>query len=158
MNQLRECRTAQEIRDTYAATSARFKALRPPPPKLSPSSPEAKAELIATLERAPRPLVDPITPVRNRILHVQAIVAKVYGVPVSDLTSQRRTKNVVQPRQVAMYLCRVHTSQSLPEIGRRFGGRDHTTVLHACRKIQGDVANNPELADRISVIETLLGI
>lgn len=157
MIQLRECRTAQEVRDTYAATSARFKALKAPPPKISPSSPEAKAELISILERAPPPLVNPIAPVRSRILHIQAVVAKDYGVSMNDLTSQRRTSNVVQPRQVAMYLCRVHTKQSLPEIGRRFGGRDHTTVLHACRKIEAKIANNPEFFDRVTSIESLLG-
>lgn len=158
MNELRECRTGQEVRDIYTATSARFKALKPPQPrKLVASSPEAKAELLAILEQAPRPLVDPLAPVRSRIIQIQYAVAKAYGVQMIDLTSQRRTANVVRPRQVAMYLCRVRTTQSLPEIGRRFGGRDHTTVLHACRKIEAKIAHDVELFDRVTAIEKNLG-
>ena len=79
-------------------------------------------------------------------------------IPVRDLISARRTANVVRPRQVAMYLARVLTLRSLPDIGRRFGNRDHTTILHAVRKIQAQVdAGDPELIRVISDIKFRLG-
>jgi chromosomal replication initiator protein len=70
--------------------------------------------------------------------------------------SSRRTANVVRPRQVAMYLAKPLTLRSLPEIGRRFGGRDHTTVLHAVRKIEGLVGDDAMLADEIEVLKRQL--
>ena len=63
---------------------------------------------------------------------------------------------MVRPRQVAMYLAKTLTLRSLPEIGRRFGGRDHTTVLHAVRKIEGLVGNDAMLADEIEVLKRQL--
>src|SRR5262249_39146366 len=74
----------------------------------------------------------------------------------ADLLSSRRTANVVRPRQVAMYLAKTLTLRSLPEIGRRFGGRDHTTVLHAVRKIENLVGNDAMLADEIEVLKRQL--
>jgi len=79
----------------------------------------------------------------QRMKRIQLIVARAYDVERSELLSSRRTANIVLPRQVAMYLCKNLTGQSLPEIGRYFGGRDHTTVLHAVRKI-GDLAAKDE--------------
>lgn len=79
---------------------------------------------------------------RLRISTIQDTVADYYHIKKSDMLSQRRTKNVLLPRQMAMYLCRELTNRSLPEIGEKFGGRDHTTVLHAWRKI-----NEPKEAD-----------
>src|SRR5690606_14521056 len=70
-------------------------------------------------------------PKRVRIEDIQRIVARHYNVSKTELLSNRRTRTIVKPRQVAMYLAKVMTPRSLPEIGRRFGGRDHTTVLHA---------------------------
>ncbi len=86
-------------------------------------------------EREMRDLIRPAEPKRVRIEDIQRVVARQYNVSRADLLSSRRTANVVRPRQVAMYLAKVLTLRSLPEIGRRFGGRDHTTVLHAVRKI-----------------------
>jgi chromosomal replication initiator protein len=63
---------------------------------------------------------------------------------------------VVRPRQIAMYLAKTLTLRSLPEIGRRFGGRDHTTVLHAVRKIEGLVDSDATLADEIELLKRLL--
>jgi chromosomal replication initiator protein len=74
----------------------------------------------------------------------------------ADLLSSRRTANVVRPRQVAMYLAKILTLRSLPEIGRRFGGRDHTTVLHAVRKIETLAGNDSALADEIETLKRLL--
>ena len=82
-------------------------------------------------EREVRDLIRPQEPKRVKIEDIQRIVARQYNVSRADLLSSRRTANVVRPRQVAMYLAKTLTLRSLPEIGRRFGGRDHTTVLHA---------------------------
>ncbi len=68
--------------------------------------------------------------------NIQRVVAEYYKIKVSDLHSKRRSRSVARPRQVAMYLAKDLTNHSLPEIGNVFGGRDHTTVLHACRKIK----------------------
>jgi len=83
---------------------------------------------------------------------VQKIVAEVFGVKISDLKSKRRTKAVVLPRQVAMYLCRNQAGSSLPEIGTFFGGKDHSTVIHACKVIEEKKEKDPELRARIEML------
>jgi chromosomal replication initiator protein len=107
-------------------------------------------------EREVRDLIRPQEPKRVKIEDIQRIVARQYNVSRSDLLSSRRTANVVRPRQVAMYLAKTLTLRSLPEIGRRFGGRDHTTVLHAVRKIEGLVGNDAMLADEIEILKRQL--
>lgn len=95
-----------------------------------------------------------------RISLIQEVVAQRFEVSKLDMTSHRRTAAVVLPRQVAMYLAKEMTPKSLPEIGRLFGGRDHTTVLHAVRKIAAMVVLNdelpelfdPELSDRVKAL------
>ena len=77
---------------------------------------------------------------------IQQIVADYYSVDVEALLSQRRTMEFTYPRQVAMYLSKELTEESLKAIGRRFGGRDHTTVISACKKIKADMNENPQLA------------
>jgi chromosomal replication initiator protein len=109
-----------------------------------------------TLELAERELRDLIRPVelkRVRIEEIQRIVARHYNVSRSDLLSSRRTANVVRPRQIAMYLAKTLTLRSLPEIGRRFGGRDHTTVLHAVRKIEALIGTDNILAAEIESLK-----
>jgi chromosomal replication initiator protein len=109
-----------------------------------------------TLELAERELRDLIRPIelkRVRIEEIQRIVARHYNVSRSDLLSSRRTANVVRPRQIAMYLAKTLTLRSLPEIGRRFGGRDHTTVLHAVRKIEGLIGTDTILAAEIESLK-----
>jgi chromosomal replication initiator protein len=103
-----------------------------------------------------RDLVRPSDPRRIRVEDILRIVAKHFGVTRSDLLSSRRTANVVRPRQIAMYLAKTLTLRSLPEIGRRFGGRDHTTVLHAVRKIDANVAADKALAEEVEVLKRLL--
>lgn len=83
-------------------------------------------------------------PPAPRVDEIQRVVCAAYRVQMVDMTSARRTANLVRPRQVAMYLAKTMTGKSLPEIGRRFGGRDHTTVLWAIRKIAGKVEVNAE--------------
>ena len=72
---------------------------------------------------------------RVSIENIQKTVADYYKIKVSEMYSKKRTRNVARPRQVAMALAKELTQMSLPDIGEAFGGRDHTTVLHACRKI-----------------------
>lgn len=107
-------------------------------------------------EREVRDLIRPQEPKRVKIEDIQRVVARQYNVSRSDLLSSRRTANVVRPRQVAMYLSKTLTLRSLPEIGRRFGGRDHTTVLHAVRKIEALVTKDPVLADEVELLKRLL--
>jgi chromosomal replication initiator protein len=107
-------------------------------------------------EREMRDLIRPAEPKRVRIEDIQRVVARQYNVSRADLLSSRRTANVVRPRQVAMYLAKILTLRSLPEIGRRFGGRDHTTVLHAVRKIETLAGNDSALADEIDTLKRLL--
>jgi chromosomal replication initiator protein len=103
-----------------------------------------------------RDLIRPADPRRIRVEDILRIVAKHFGVSRQDLLSSRRTANVVRPRQIAMYLAKTLTLRSLPEIGRRFGNRDHTTVLHAVRKIEGLVQGDKMLADEIESLKRLL--
>jgi chromosomal replication initiator protein len=107
-------------------------------------------------EREMRDLVRPGDQKRVKIEDIQRVVARHYSVSRSDLLSARRTANVVRPRQVAMYLAKTMTLRSLPEIGRRFGGRDHTTVLHAVRKIEHLVGNDQGLSDEIEGLKRQL--
>ena len=72
---------------------------------------------------------------------IQKSVAEHFRVPLSELRAKKRTKNIVLPRQVAMYLSRQLTNMSLPEIGNAFGGKDHTTVIHSCKKIEREIEN-----------------
>lgn len=81
-----------------------------------------------------------------------------FGVDVMDVLSQRRTANVMRPRQIGMYLAKTLTLRSLPEIGRRFGGRDHTTVLHAVRKIEALIeAGDAGVIADVSAIKARIG-
>lgn len=107
-------------------------------------------------EREVRDLIRPQEPKRVKIEDIQRVVARQYNVSRSDLLSSRRTANVVRPRQVAMYLAKTLTLRSLPEIGRRFGGRDHTTVLHAVRKIESLLGNDTALADEVDALKRQL--
>jgi hypothetical protein len=91
-----------------------------------------------------------------RVATIQRVVACYFGITTAELCSQRRTKNVIRPRQIAMYLAKELTLRSLPDIGRRFGGRDHTTVLHAVRKIGKLIDVDPDLAGDVKELRELL--
>ena len=80
------------------------------------------------------------------------VVGGYYHIPATDLKSRRRVKNLVLPRQVAMYLARELTQLSLPEIGMGFGGKDHTTVLYAVNKIKREIKANQALHDDVDKI------
>ncbi|MGO9170370.1 MAG: chromosomal replication initiator protein DnaA [Rhodomicrobium sp.] len=95
-------------------------------------------------------------PKRVKIDDILRIVAKHYGVQRGDLLSSRRNQSIVRPRQIGMYLAKTLTSRSLPEIGRRFGGRDHTTVLHAIRKIENLKQQDGTLKEELDSLSRML--
>ena len=80
---------------------------------------------------------------------VKKAVCKKYNIKITDIESKKRNREFSQPRQIAMYICREMTDLSLPKIGASFGGRDHTTVLHACDKISKQIKLDPTLAEDI---------
>lgn len=90
------------------------------------------------------------------IIDIQRAVANVYQLKIDDLKAKKRTKSIAYPRQIAMYLSRELTDCSLPKIGKEFGGRDHTTVIHACDKISKLLETDSALQSRIKEIEQLL--
>ncbi|MCA8958932.1 MAG: chromosomal replication initiator protein DnaA, partial [Planctomycetes bacterium] len=89
----------------------------------------------------------------QRIL--EAVLAE-FDVTREDLESARRSRSVVLPRQIAMFLARRHTDLSLNEIGSRFGGRDHSTVLHALSKIEGQITKDPKIRSLVENVELAL--
>src|SRR5262249_49954325 len=84
---------------------------------------------------------------RLTIDEIQKKVAEHFNIKLGEMTSDRRARAVARPRQVAMYLAKQLTARSLPQIGRKFGGRDHTTVRHAVRRIEELMRTDPSLAE-----------
>ena len=121
----------------------------------------AHAELVGrpiTLEYTQDVLHD-LLRANNRRISIDEIQRKVcshYNLRMADMQSARRARNVARPRQIAMYLAKQLTSRSLPEIGRKFGGRDHTTVMHAVRKIEQLSTEDPSFSDEVSLIRRSL--
>ena len=111
---------------------------------------------VEAAEIAIRDLVRTRDPKRVKIEDIQKLVAGHYNVSRADILSSRRTAVVVRPRQIAMYLSKILTLRSLPEIGRRFGGRDHTTVLHAVRKIEGLTGSDKVLSEELELLKRML--
>lgn len=123
---------------------------------LAHSTLSGAALTIETAEAAIRDLVRLREPKRVRIEDIQKMVAARYNVSRADILSERRTAAVVKPRQIAMYLSKSLTLRSLPEIGRRFGGRDHTTVLHAVRKIEKALGDDRTLTEEVELLKRML--
>jgi chromosomal replication initiator protein len=97
--------------------------------------------------------------IQNRqisVENIQKTVADFYKIKIADMYSKKRPASIAKPRQIAMYLAKEMTQKSLPEIGELFGGRDHTTVLHAVRKIGGDRTKDTELNQQLHVLEQTL--
>ena len=86
-----------------------------------------------------------VTPYCISLENIQKTVADYYKIRVSDIRSKKRTRNITRPRQIAMALAKELTNHSLPEIGDAFGGRDHTTVIHACKKVKELTNDIPQL-------------
>ncbi len=111
-----------------------------------------------TLEMTQEVLSDLLRANERRITidEIQKKVAEHYNIRVADMHSARRARAVARPRQVAMYLAKQLTPRSLPEIGRKFGGRDHTTVIHAVRKIEELAAYDPSFREDVELLRRLL--
>ncbi len=111
-----------------------------------------------TLENTQEVLQDLLRSHDRRITidEIQRKVAEHYNLRISDMHSARRARNVARPRQVAMYLAKQLTARSLPEIGRKFGGRDHTTVMHAVRKVDELMAEDAQIAQDVDVVRRAL--
>lgn len=106
----------------------------------------ARFAVRATLSEGKRPAVELI----------QKIVAKHFGFEWRIMFTAARTANVVRPRQIAMYLAKTMAEKSLPDIGRRFGGRDHTTVLHAVRRVAALVEQDQAIAADVANLKTMI--
>jgi chromosomal replication initiator protein len=113
---------------------------------------------VEAAEVAIRDLIRTHEPKRVKIEDIQSLVAAHYSVSRADILSSRRTAVVVKPRQVAMFLAKTLTMRSLPQIGQRFGGRDHTTVLNAVRKIEALAQTDGGLRDEIDLLKRMLGV
>jgi len=114
-----------------------------------PLNPETTAEALKDILKAPAHKIVTIE-------SIQEVVAEHFGIKVAEMKSKRRTRNITYPRQIAMYLARELTDSSLPEIGAAFGGRDHTTVIHAYEKIEGEVKLDPSLQSTIKELIDLI--
>jgi chromosomal replication initiator protein len=123
---------------------------------LAHSSIAGAGHTVESAEVAIRDLVRTREPKRVKIEDIQKLVATRFSVTRADILSARRTATVVKPRQIAMYLAKILTPRSLPEIGRRFGGRDHTTVLHAVRKIEGLAKTDAGLNEELELLKRML--
>jgi chromosomal replication initiator protein len=111
-----------------------------------------------TLESAHEVLHDLLRSHERRVTidEIQRRVAEHFNIRLGEMTSERRARAVARPRQVAMYLAKQLTTRSLPEIGRKFGGRDHTTVMHAVRKIEELRSTDPALAEDVELLRRML--
>jgi chromosomal replication initiator protein len=121
----------------------------------------AHAQLVGrtiTLEMVQEVLADLLRASERRITidEIQKKVAEHFNVRIADMHSARRARQVARPRQVAMYLAKQLTPRSLPEIGRKFGGRDHTTVIHAVKKIEELSAYDPAFKEDVELLRRLL--
>lgn len=110
----------------------------------------------ALAERALRDIIPSAPKETISVERIQKVVAEYFNLRIEDMKAKKRTKAVAHPRQIAMYLCRELTDLSLPKIGEKFGGRDHTTVMHAQEKIAKDIKNNPSIAQQIEAIKKIL--
>lgn len=115
---------------------------------------EEQAEEEAAPEPEPEPLPLPANfPTLHKVEVIKRAVCKQFKLPISAIESATRKANVVRPRQIAMYLVRKHSNHSYAEIGRRLGGRDHTTILHAFNKIGHLRSMSPQLDADLSALE-----
>jgi chromosomal replication initiator protein len=111
-----------------------------------------------TLDLAQDCLADVLRTLNRKITieEIQRKVAEHFNVKLADLIGPRRLRTLARPRQVAMYLSKELTSRSLPEIGRRFGGRDHTTIMHGIRRVDELRHSDPQLAEDIELLRRVL--
>lgn len=111
---------------------------------------------LATAEEALRDLIAPATYSGISPATIISVVAEHFNHTPEDLLSQKRSKDIAYPRQIAMYLCREMTDVSLQALGKHFGNRDHSTILHGCERISQDLNKNEDLADTLEIIKKKL--
>jgi hypothetical protein len=157
----------EQLHNEHKARLARMSVCRPNPPQPKP------VVVLVKQARAFKPInpepfyrsmwfYDLISPknIEPRsaptVLSIREAVCKYFGVRIADLESNRRYWGLVHPRQCAFYLARYHTSFSFPQIGRRFGDRDHTTVLHGVRQIEKKMLADWRVAYDIAHLEAML--
>lgn len=137
---------------SYAEDLAAWRALGTPLAVRARADTNVHLTILATLD-IPKPsarlgyVVAAARPQRKTVAEIQKVVAAHYGLTQMELISDRRARYVARPRQVAMWISRQITTRSMPDIGRRFGNRDHTTVLHALRRIEALRAEDPKMHD-----------
>lgn len=166
----------EQLNDAHLARWKKFYPPEKPQPALVVVAPVVKPE-------APAPVVIPVDPAqsvwpstalvadeaegnlwppeplrRPTVRSIQIAVVQHFDIRMVNLLSERRDQMIVRPRQIGMYLSKRHTTQSLPQIGKLYGGKDHTTVLHAVRKIEGLLPSDEKLAADVAAIETALGV
>jgi chromosomal replication initiator protein len=134
-------RFSESVRELEGALNTLFARAEARLPSLSLE--EAQAILRPHLKGAER---------RVTVDEIQKLVAEHFGLKQADLLSERRTRAVARPRQIAMHLAKSLTTKSYPDIGRRFGGRDHTTVLHAVRTIERMIGEDPAMARDVETL------
>jgi|KBSSwiStaDraftv2_1062776.scaffolds.fasta_scaffold1520146_1 hypothetical protein len=159
MSLLEEIHTRHQTFHRVIAKKARAIATKPEPiappppdshplqPPLMPLHPFYRNECMWFYD-----LVQDLDPTPISIISIRNVTAKYYGLTTNDIICDRRTKDLVLARQVAFYLCKKLTPFSLPAIGRRFGDRDHTTVLYAVRKIERLMHSDEKLSKDIRAI------
>lgn len=146
-------------RSHYSAVRKRLygRTTKPPKPKSLPlvSIIESISEPIP--EPRPEPIPEPVlhSPIVT-VAHIQRVVARLYNVPPIDMRSDRRPNKIARARQIAMYLARMMTLHSFPKIGTFFGGRHHTTVLHAVSIIEDLISADPTFAAEIEAVKAAI--
>src|SRR5207237_17141 len=111
-------------------------------------------QIVISADKSPSDLAGLEERMRSRL--GWGLVAEHFNIKMAEMTSSRRARAVARPRQVAMYLSKQLTSRSLPEIGRKFGGRDHTTVIHAVKKIEELIESDSALAEDVELLRRML--
>lgn len=150
---LTACHTADDVRQLARRQAQWRRQQYQPRPVIAAPEPVIVA---SEPEPIPAPALitpPPLNPAYPPIARIQRIVCARFNISVHDMISDRRMAHLVRPRHVAMWLAKKLTVRSLPEIGRRFGGRDHTTVLHAIKSIEARRAADPELAALLDELE-----
>lgn len=151
-----EFKSEAELRERYKLARQRTMILSPPTKAIAP--PPKPIVVVTTETRKPwqPPIVQQVeiaSPPPITLNRIKQLVCYRFNIPMADLVGPRRNGGLIRPRQIAMYLCKTLTVRSLPEIGRQFGNRDHTTVLHGYRRIAERRPNDTELNATLSELE-----
>ena len=112
-----------------------------------------------TLDTAVEALKDQLTDksvFKSDIHRIQRVVCDYYKISIDDLKGKKRSQNINYPRQVAIYLCRKLTNESFPKIGTYFGGRDHSTIISACNKVEQDIKEKEQIREVINELKKIL--